>query len=85
MPEEKIVTLRLRKEVVKYPKWKRSNKAVGLLREYLEKNVKTEVLKIDKKINEKIWERGSRNFPTKLRIRIVKVDDKTSKAELMEK
>lgn len=85
MAEEKIITINLRKEIVKTPRWKRSKRAIKVLREVLGKNFKTENLKIDKKLNEKIWEKTGTNIPAKIRIKIVKVDDKTSKAELMEK
>jgi large subunit ribosomal protein L31e len=85
MAEEKIITVNLRKELKKVPRWKRAKKAVKILKEILKKQTKTENLKIDKALNEKIWSRSSKNPPTKLRIKIVKVDDKTSKAELIEK
>jgi ribosomal protein L31E len=84
MAEEKVLTINLRKEIVKSPGWERSRRASKLLREILEKNIDTESLKIDKKLNEKIWSKQGEN-PGRIRVKIVKVDDKTSRAELMEK
>ena len=46
MAEEKIITINLRKEIKKTPKWKRSKSALKILRERIEKIAKTEV-KID--------------------------------------
>lgn len=85
MAEEKIITVNLRKEVLKSSRFTRASRAAKLLRHVLEKNVKTKNLKIDNKLNEKIWEKSGEKFPSKIRVKIVKVDDKTSKAELMEK
>jgi len=85
MPEEKIITINLRKELTKVPRWIKAKKAVKLIKEILEKQIETENLKIDKTLNEKVWSRSIKNPPAKLRIKIVKVDDKTSRAELMEK
>jgi large subunit ribosomal protein L31e len=85
MAEEKIIMVNLRKELKKVPRWTRASKAVRIIKEILEKQIETENLEIDKNLNEKIWSRSSKNPPVKLRIKIVKVDEKTSKAELMEK
>jgi large subunit ribosomal protein L31e len=85
MAEEKIITVNLRKELTKVPRWTKANRTVKILREILEKQTETENLKIDSALNERIWSRSSKNPPAKFRIKIVKVDDKTSRAELMEK
>jgi len=85
MAEEKIITLNLRKQVVKAPPWKRSNAAIKILRETLEKKTKIKKIKIEKNVNEKIWSRSIRNPQTKLRIKVTKIDEETGKAELIEK
>ncbi|HKZ45316.1 MAG TPA: 50S ribosomal protein L31e [archaeon] len=79
--EEKIITINIRKKVLESPKWRRSSHAAKILTDILKKRLKTEV-KLSKEINEKIWSRGMKNPVTKLRIKIMKVDEKTSKAEL---
>ena len=81
--EEKFVTLNLRKDLVKAPKWNRGTFAVRILKKKLKKIVKTETIKIDKRVNEKIWSRGIKKPTSKLRVRITKVDEKTSKVELV--
>lgn len=80
---EKIVTINLRKRLIKTPRWKRAKQAAKILRGTLERRTKGEI-KLDKTINEKIWSRGIENPPSKLRIKITKVDEKTFKAELLE-
>jgi len=82
MAEEKIATVNLRKELTRTPKWKRSKLALKILREKLKKITKTEV-KIDSSLNKRIWSKGMENPTTKLRIKIVKIDEKTSRAELI--
>jgi large subunit ribosomal protein L31e len=74
MVEEKILTINLRKEILKEARWKRSKQAVSILRKILERHVKAKV-KISKDVNELIWARGIKKPLTKLRIRLVKVDD----------
>ena len=75
MVEEKIFVLNLRKQLVKTPKWERSKRAIGLLRQSLEKKLKTNKIKIDSALNKHIWCRGGKNPPTKIRLRIVKEGD----------
>ena len=77
MAEEKFLTINLRKKLTKKPKWKRSKSAVLILRDILKSQMKTEKIKIDKKLNEKIWERGSKKPLTKFRVKLKKLDDGT--------
>jgi ribosomal protein L31E len=85
MAEEKIITLNLRKQVVKIPAWERSSKAVKILRDALQKKTKIKKIKIEKSVNEKIWSRSIKNPVTSLRIKVTKIDDESGKAELIEK
>lgn len=80
--EEKIITINIRKKLLKTPKWKRASQATRILREALKKRVKTNV-KLSKDINEKMWAKGIEKPLSKLRVRIVKVDEKTYRAELI--
>lgn len=79
--EEKIITVNIRKPLLKMPKWRRASHAARILRDDLKKRLKTEV-KLSKEINEKIWAKGIEKPASKIRIRIVKIDEKTSRAEL---
>lgn len=82
MAEEKIMVINLRKKVLERPRWKRSKSTLNILKDILKKQTKTDKLKIDKNLNEKIW---SRSKPlTKLRLKIIKSDDGSVKVELVE-
>lgn len=81
--EEKIVTINIRKDLVKAPKWNRSKVALSIFKEKIKRICKTEKIKIDSSLNQKVWARGSEKPLTKLRVKIVKVDEKTSKVELL--
>ncbi|RZB32876.1 MAG: large subunit ribosomal protein L31e [Candidatus Argoarchaeum ethanivorans] len=80
---ERIYTIPLR-NVKKTPRWKRAKRATMEVRCYLEKHMKTEAssIKIDKTINEKLWERGSSKPPSKIRVRAVKLGDGVVETEL---
>ncbi|RCV64921.1 large subunit ribosomal protein L31e [Methanophagales archaeon] len=80
--EERIYTIPL-KAVKKAPRWKRSNRAIALIREYLMKHTKSEYILIDTKINEKVWARGSEKPPSKIRVKVTEEED-IIRAELVE-
>ena len=72
--EEKIYTIPLLRAKMA-PRTKRAKKAVRLVKEFLAKHTKAEVIKIDKSINEAIWARGLRKVPSKIRVKAVKIED----------
>jgi large subunit ribosomal protein L31e len=84
MVEEKIITLNVRKILIESPKWKRSSSYLKILRKLLEKRMKTDKIKIDKKLNERIWKGGIKNPPPKIRVKIIKSDDGSVKIETVE-
>ncbi len=70
MAEEKVITLNLRKSVIKYPRWMRSQKISSLLREKAEKQMKTKKIKIDKDLNAQIWNGGhQRNYLIRVKLK----------------
>jgi len=79
--QEHIYIIPLR-DTRRAPRWKRSNAAIKDIRKYLAKHMKSEDVKLDKGINEKVWERGSTKPPTKIRIRAMKMEDGQVQAEL---
>jgi large subunit ribosomal protein L31e len=78
--QEHIYIIPLR-DTRRAPRWKRSNTAIKDIRKYLAKHMKSEDVKLDKSINEKVWERGSTKPPTKIRIRAMKMEDGQVQAE----
>lgn len=81
--KEQIYTIPLR-SVKEVPRWKRANRAVSAIREYLTKHMKAEpeMVKIDKTINEKVWSRGNGKPPLSIRVRAAKFEDGEVQAEL---
>jgi len=82
--KERIITVNLRKGVLKKPDWNRSKVLARIFRNLVKRQTKVEYVKISKDLNEKIWERGIRKPFNKLRVKIVQIDDKTVRAELVE-
>jgi large subunit ribosomal protein L31e len=80
--EEKIFTINLRKNALKTPRWKKSNKASSTVREYLKRHMKAEDIKIGDSINKQIWSRGDQKPPVKIKIKAIKTDDDVVKAEM---
>ena len=80
---ERIYTIPLT-DAKKAPRWKRANSAAKKTREFLAKHMKADIedVKMDHSINEKLWERGSRKPPAKLRVRVVKFESGDVEAEL---
>ena len=83
MVKEQIYTIPLR-EVRKVPSWKRAGRAVREVRDFLVKHMKTEAeqVKLDKTINERLWEKGCEKPPLSIRVRAVKFADGEVQAEL---
>ncbi|MEM0359415.1 MAG: 50S ribosomal protein L31e [Hadesarchaea archaeon] len=74
MPEERIYVIPLR-ETKEKPRYKRANKAIDLIRKFLMKHLKTEKVKIDQELNRRIWSRGAKKPPSKIRVKAVKKED----------
>ncbi len=81
--EEHVYTIPLR-ETKKSPRWRRSKRAIAEIREYLARHLSAEpeMVKLDSSINERVWERGSRNPPSKIIVRAMKFEDGVVEAEL---
>ncbi len=78
---ERVYTIPLR-DVKKAARWKRSKKAVSLVRDYLSRHLKAEHVSLDSAISEAIWSRGSEKPPRRIRVRAVKFEDGHVEAEL---
>ena len=80
--QERIYTIPLR-DVKKAPKWKRSNRAIVVIREYLMRHTKSEYVVLDTAINEKVWERGAKKPPSRIRVKVTE-EEGIIMAELVE-
>jgi large subunit ribosomal protein L31e len=72
------------KKAKRCPKSKRAKVAIRTLKEFVSKHLKAEKIKLDKKLNEKIWERGMENIPPKIKIKTSKLADGTIVVALAE-
>jgi len=69
----------LRRNTRNAPKWRRSKRAVSVLKEFIQKHMKTEEVILCNELNEFIWARGSKNPPGK--VSVVAIKDKFGKSE----
>ncbi|MEW6593023.1 MAG: 50S ribosomal protein L31e [Candidatus Hadarchaeota archaeon] len=83
MPDEKIFVIPLR-EAKKTVRYKRAGRAAKVVREFLKRHMKSDEIKLDVALNNKLWERGIKKPPSKVRVRAVKEEDGSVKASLAE-
>jgi len=79
---ERSYNVPLRREWLKVAKHKRSKRAVGALRAFLEKHMKSDNVKLGSHVNEHIWERGIKNPPHHVKVNVTKDEEGAVKAEL---
>ena|SRR3990170_3513988 len=85
---EREYMIPLRSQVDKVARYKRANKAIKTIKEFLAKHMKVEdrdlnKVRIDRYLNEFMWSRGIRNPPRKIKVKAVK-EDGIVRAELAE-
>jgi large subunit ribosomal protein L31e len=76
---EREYTIPLRTQVKKVPSYKKANKAIKTIKEFLAKHMKVEdrdlkKIKLDLQVNEMVWERGIKKPLHKIKIKAVKKD-----------
>ena len=84
---EREYVIPLRVEWRKVPRYKRANKAVRAIREFLVQHMKIydrdlKKIKIDRYLNEAVWFRGIKKPPAKIKVRAVR-DGENVKVELV--
>ncbi|MEN4017369.1 MAG: 50S ribosomal protein L31e [Methanobacterium sp.] len=72
------------KEVKNVPRTIRSPRAVRYVKEFIKRHMKTDDVKIDASLNEKIWERGIQKIPPKIKVKAIKDEDGTVAVTLVE-
>ena len=78
MATERVYTIPLRKEWLKAPKHNRAKRSVSAVRHFLQRHMKTEDVKLGTALNKKLWERGIKNPPHKVKVNAVKDGDTTN-------
>ncbi len=73
---ERTYTIPLRREFLKVPKYKRAKKSVTAVKEFITKHMKCEEVRLGKYLNQALWEHGMRNPPARIKINVLKQDNK---------
>jgi len=86
---EREYIIPLRKEWLKVPEYKRANKAIKAIKEFIVRHMKVydrdlRKVKIDNILNNEIRFRGIRKPPLKVKVKASKFDDETVRVELVE-
>ena len=76
---EREYIIPLRKSTNKVPSYKKANKAVKTIKEFLARHMKVadrdlDNVRIDKYLNEMIWHRGIKHPPSKIKVKAIKED-----------
>ncbi|MFX1367938.1 MAG: 50S ribosomal protein L31e [Promethearchaeota archaeon] len=82
--DERIYTVPLRKAYWTGSRLRRSNRAVRILRQFVERHMKPEGIVIQPEVNERIWSRGIQKPPRRIRIRATKNTDDLVRVYLAE-
>jgi len=90
--EEKEYIIPLRKSCEKVPRYKKANKAIRTIKEFLVRHMKIRdrdlnKIRLDRYVNEFVWARGIRKPPIRIKVRAFKEGDivKVELSELPEK
>lgn len=57
------------------PEYKRTDRVANMIREFAQKHMKSEEIKLDQDLNRQIWSRGRTNPPRKVRVKMAKDED----------
>jgi large subunit ribosomal protein L31e len=79
---ERTYTIPLRREYLKAPKWKRTNRAVSAVKNFLVKHLKSDNVNLGKTLNDNLWKHGIRNPPHKVKVSVTKDSEGVVRAEL---
>ncbi len=72
---ERVYNIPLRKETLKVPPFKKANKSIKAVREFISKHMKSNNMAIGKYLNLKIWSHGAKEPPHHIKVNAIK-DDK---------
>ncbi len=87
---EREYVIPIRDKIRVVPRYKKTNKAIKIIKEFLARHMKIydrdlNKIKIDKYLNEFIWSRGIRNPPHKIKVKVIKDSGKNEvKVELVD-
>jgi large subunit ribosomal protein L31e len=79
----RVYTINLGKAWIS-PEHKRTDRVVNMIREFAEKHMKSNEIKLDQDLNRQLWSRGKTNPPRKVRVKMVKEEGGTVTVSLYE-
>lgn len=82
---ERTYTVPLRRAYINSPPYKKANRAVRALREFLAKHMKSDDVRIGGHVNELIWAKGIKSPPPRVTVKAVKDSEGVVRAELEDK
>jgi len=82
MALERTYIIPLRSEWSKVPKYKRAKKAVKAIKEFMQRHMKSDNVKVGEILNKLIWQNGIKNPPHKVKVTAIKEEDGMVKVEL---
>lgn len=71
---ERIYTIPLRRAILA-PKQRRAKRTIKIIKEFAMKHMKSSEIKLSSELNEKIWEKGIRNSPRRITVKMVKDEE----------
>jgi len=71
---ERVYTINLGK-VLLSPDNRRAKRAINMIKEFASHHMKTEQIKIEEELSHRIWKRGIRSPPRKIRVLMTKTDE----------
>ena len=80
---ERVYVIPLR-DVKKVSRTIRSPRAIREIKMFLEKHMKSDDIKLDASVNEKIWERGIQKIPPRIKVKATKEEDGSVSVTLAE-
>jgi len=79
---ERLYTIPLRREFSKAPNYKRTSKAIKAIRNFAQKHMKCDNVKIGKHLNLEIWKHGRKNPPPRIKVKMIKEKKKEKDKEI---
>ena len=70
--EERVYVVPFYPKLKYVPRWRRTPRAIRMLREFVKRHMKAEGVIISEELNEFIWSRGSKKPPRKVRVKCSK-------------
>lgn len=79
---ERIYVINLRKGFINVSRFKKAKRAIREIREFVKRHTKCKEVKIDPSVNLKVWERGIKKPPARIKVRVVFDENRRDVAEV---